>query len=80
MVLDEGWLAVAAEIRSCEASYNKVLYKGWVLVHSVLFSTVYGNVAQQTCHRAGRSVAGWLISRSVGRWLVDQPVGRLLNL
>jgi hypothetical protein len=38
MVLDEGWLGVAAESRSCEASHNKVLYEGWALERYILYS------------------------------------------
>jgi len=67
MVLDEYWLSVVAEIRSCEASHNTVLCEGWVLERYVLMFCISCYVAQQTvCHR-------------LGRWLVDRPVGRLLN-
>jgi hypothetical protein len=64
MVLDEGWLGVAAEIRSCEDSHNEVLYEGWILERYILMSCMACNVAQQT--RVIGSVAGWLFGQSVG--------------
>jgi len=65
-VLDEGWLGVAAEIRSCEASHNKVLYEGCVLERYVIMfcDVMWCHVAQQACVLG--SVAGRLIGQSVG--------------